>query len=287
MIQHIGSMHTANIDQEASVVRVHRFEASVIPVNAYLVETEHDVVVVDGTLTVSDGHALRARVEQVGKPLQAVLVTHAHPDHYGGLAALVGDDDVPILAVEGVDRIIRRDDAVKETILRPMFGDEWARERTFPNRTVHDGEVVRFDGVSFRALDLGPGESPHDSIWILEGGAPRAFVGDLVYNHMHSFLADGYYEAWLENIARARREFADDTTFYMGHGEPGTPALLDWQEGYIHTFLDAVRAAGEADSDTATQAVAEAMKAYLPSDDLLFLMQLSVPPIQEKLRADG
>ena len=35
-------------------ITVHRFEASLFPVNAYLVETDTSVIVVDATLGVSD-----------------------------------------------------------------------------------------------------------------------------------------------------------------------------------------------------------------------------------------
>ena len=42
--------------------------------------------------------ALRAQVESLQKPLLAVLVTHAHPDHYGGVVELVGGDDLPVIA---------------------------------------------------------------------------------------------------------------------------------------------------------------------------------------------
>ena len=93
-------------------------------VNSYAIETSEGIVAVDGTLTVSDGRALRAHVESFRKPLLAVLVTHAHPDHYGGIVELVGGDDVPVIATAGVDAVIRRDDELKEQILRPMFGEE-------------------------------------------------------------------------------------------------------------------------------------------------------------------
>jgi hypothetical protein len=46
-----------------------------------------------------------------------------------------------------VASVIRRDDPIKEQILRPMFGDEWAVERAFPNQTVSDGETVSLDGI--------------------------------------------------------------------------------------------------------------------------------------------
>jgi glyoxylase-like metal-dependent hydrolase (beta-lactamase superfamily II) len=158
-------------------VTVHRFEASLFPVNAYLVETRTGVVVIDATLGVSDGRALRARIDTLKKPLAAVVITHNHPDHYGGVTSLLDGTNVPIYAVAGVDEVIRRDDAAKEQILRPMFGDEWAAARTFPNRAVHGGERVAIADAVFTVTDLGPGESPHDSLWHLEfGSAPQAFV---------------------------------------------------------------------------------------------------------------
>ena len=134
--------------------RIHTYSGTLV--HAYLVEGARGIVAVDGTLTVSDGRALRDQVAALGKPLEAVLVTHTHPDHYGGIVELVGSEDVPILAVAGVAEGIRRDDPTKEQILRPMFGDEWPRERRFPTDIVADGETVTFGELAFRVTDLGP-----------------------------------------------------------------------------------------------------------------------------------
>jgi len=269
-------------------ITIHRFEASLFPVNAYLVETRTSIVVVDATLGVSDGKILRSRVEALRKPLAAVIVTHAHPDHYGGVSALLGDSDVPVYAVAGVNDVIRRDDAVKEQILRPMFGDEWPATRKFPTRIVPGGQTVSIADAVFAVIDLGPSESPHDSMWRLESdGAPRVFVGDLVYSHMHAFLADGFYDRWLVNLEQSKRELPADAMLFMGHGQPvAGQAIIDWQANYIRRFLDVLRSAVERDGlegDALEDAVTAQMKKFLPKDDLLFLMRLSIAPMRGRL----
>lgn len=267
----------------ASEVRVHRYSGAAMPVNAYLVETARAVVAVDTTLTVSDGTALRARAQEIGKPLQAVLATHAHPDHYGGAVGLIGDDEIPFVAAEGVAFVIRRDDEVKERIIRPMFGDEWPRERRFPNQTATDGQTLTFDGVPFTLLDLGPGESPHDSVWLVGEDRMTAFAGDSAYEHMHSYLADGFWEAWLDNIARLRSQLSPDAHVHLGHGEPKSSAPFDWQESYINTFIAAISSADWTNREQAKAAVIARMTNYLPVSDLRFLMELSIEPVATQL----
>jgi glyoxylase-like metal-dependent hydrolase (beta-lactamase superfamily II) len=264
-------------------VRVHRHVGDAMPVNAYLVETPGGIVAVDSTLTVSDARAMRQRADDLGKPLRAVLITHAHPDHYGGAVELVGSDAIPVIAAKGVDAVIRRDDEIKEGIIRPMFGDEWPRERRFPDQTVSDGESISFDSVPFTLMDLGPGESPHDSVWLVGDERQVAFAGDTAYQQMHCFLADGYWEPWLANIKRLRAELAPAADLYFGHGDPTPTAPFDWQEGYIAAFIEAIQEADWSDQDAAKARVVGRMTQYLPDGELQFLMELSVEPVAAKL----
>jgi glyoxylase-like metal-dependent hydrolase (beta-lactamase superfamily II) len=252
-------------------------------VNAYLVETARGVVAVDSLLTVSDSRAMREALQRLGKPLHAVLLTHSHPDHYAGLAQLVAEDDVPIIAPQGVIDTIARDDATKEAIVGPMFGDEWPRTRIFPNTPIRDGESVTFDGVDFTVVDLGPSESPHDSPWILGADAKTVFLGDQIYDHKHCFLADGFHREWLANIAALRERFPDDTTFHIGHGGPVGGEMWDWQRGYIETFIAAVEAADWAEPEAAKATVIARVKNYEPTDELQFLMELSIEPVAQQL----
>lgn len=264
---------------------VHRFGATSAgtPVNAYIIEGSAGTVVLDATLTVSDGRALRARVEELDKPLLGVVITHAHPDHYGALVELLNGRDLPVFATEGVASVICRDDPIKEQILRPMFGDEWASERAFPNRTVADGELVSLGDIDLRVTSLGPGESPQDSIWSLEQDPRQVFCGDLAYDRHHCYLADGFHQEWLANIERARRELPPGATLHPGHGEPCGAEVLDWQLGYIKMFLETIHAADWSHGEEARANVIARMREYLPSSQLQFLMELSIDPVVDQL----
>jgi glyoxylase-like metal-dependent hydrolase (beta-lactamase superfamily II) len=263
----------------------HRIESQVAgtPVNAYLVEGERRLVAIDGTLTVSGGRAVRERIEAIGKPLAALLVTHAHPDHYGGAVEVIAGSEAPIVATAGVDAAIRRDDEDKEAILRPMFGGEWPTERAFPTQLVEPGAELSFGDIELAVRDLGPGESPHDSMWFLGEDRSTVFCGDQGYNHMHCYLADGHWESWLANLGSLAAELPDGVALMPGHGDQAGRELLDWQRGYIHRFVAAVQAGDWDDPDRAKQSVLDAMSAYLPGTDLRFLMQLSIEPVATQL----
>ena len=265
--------------------RTHRIESNVAgtPVNAYLVEGESQLVAIDATLTVSGGRAVRERIEAIGKPLAALLLTHAHPDHYGGAVEAVAGTAAPITATPGVDAAIRRDDETKEAILRPMFGDEWPTERAFPDRLVGPGEQLAFGDIELVVEDLGPGESPHDSIWVLGEDRGTVFSGDQGYNHMHSYLADGHWERWLANLDRLAADLPAGVTLLPGHGEEAGRELLDWQRGYIERFVGAVRAGDWSDPAQAKQDVVAAIGTYLEVEDLRFLMELSIEPVAAQL----
>jgi glyoxylase-like metal-dependent hydrolase (beta-lactamase superfamily II) len=107
-----------------TAILVHRFGATGAgtPVNAYVLQGPDGSVVVDATLTVSDARALRAHVDSLAVPLHGVVLTHAHPDHYGGLAELVRDLDVPVFATRGVSEAIVRDDPSRRRSCAPCSG---------------------------------------------------------------------------------------------------------------------------------------------------------------------
>ena len=255
--------------------------------NAYLVETEHAVVAIDSTLSNSDSKALRAMLDGLHKPLIAVLLTHGHPDHYNGVTNLLGGAHIPVIATEGVGKVIRRDDAAKQAQWQPVFKDEWPSPRTFPNTIAVDGRGHRFDGVTFTVRDLGPGESDADSIWVVSARSTKvAFIGDVVLQGVHAYLHDGHSKPWLANIERVRHLVKGATRLYPGHGDAGGPELLDQQREYLMRYRQTVTslAGGAANLTEAQKDELDArMMDYLKTDRLRFLIKLSADPIAAEL----
>lgn len=268
---------------------IHQYASSeaAIFANAFIVELEESVVIVDATLTVSSSTTLMENIKNLGKPISAFLITHAHPDHYNGLGNLAGESNIPIYSTQNVRDEITETDAAKEEQWTPMFGDEWPRNRMFPNSTLEDGETIAIEGVDFTVRELGPGESHNDSYWLMEDGHKQvAFIGDVVLHEVHAYLADGHYREWLENLSRLEQELNEVDTLYPGHGEPGGLELLNWQKQYITTYVGHVEALlGGKDqlSDTDKAELTNRMKEFLPNDKLEFLIDLSADVVAQQV----
>ncbi|HVY49061.1 MAG TPA: MBL fold metallo-hydrolase, partial [Minicystis sp.] len=275
----------------AHAARVHAHAAGekAFFANAYLVETEHGVVAIDAPFTVTEAKAFRAELDALGKPLLAALVTHAHPDHVNGLGELVRGSNAPIVALAGVDATLREIDGPKRAYWSPIYKDEYPATTAFPTRTVRPREKLVFDGVAFTALDLGAGESADEGVWLVDDGARRvAFVGDLVMNRVHPWLAEGRSATWIAALGRAEQELAGVAAIYPGHGEAGTLEALAWERSYLEAYRAAVKELAHGNGkldDAAKKALAVKMDAVLPNGRLGALVGMSADSVAAELAA--
>jgi glyoxylase-like metal-dependent hydrolase (beta-lactamase superfamily II) len=263
--------------------RVQRFEGNVMRVNSFLIEGPTGIVIVDGQLTVSDATSLRDVAEGYNKPIAAMVLTHGHPDHYAGAAVVLDGLDTPIIATPGVDRVIRRDDTLKERVVGPMMGDEWPTRRRFPDQLVEPGSTIELAGVALTVRDLGPSESDHDSMWMLDDRT--LFPGDVAYNRMHAYLADGNFTEWLATLDRLEAEIDHDADLHLGHGEPADRAALARQRNYIEAFVETVESQRDSTPEERRDRVVARMRELVPNEDLLFLMELSIAPVLTALES--
>ena len=272
----------------AATVHTYRSGETGLFVNSYLVEGDDGVVAVDAPLLRSDGRAFRARLEALGKQLLGVLVTHPHPDHYNTITELLAGDDVPVIALAPVEREIREKDDAKRAQWGPMFGDEWPASATFPNRVVGDEEVVELGDLRFTAWDFGPCESASETVWLL-GSGDVAFVGDLVFNGTHGYLADGHTTAWLGALDRAEESLAGVRTLYVGHGPPTGPEAVADQRRYLLMTREAIANAADGRAELGEEEanrVASLMERYLPGAPLGWLVGAGAPAVAAELAGE-
>lgn len=271
---------------------IHRYRAAEtgLLVNSYLVEGESGVVIVDTNLLVSDIAALRARLAELRKPLRAIFVTHAHPDHFNGVAALVRPVEVPVYAAEPVAKVIGDIAEAKRAQWGPVYGEEWPAAAHYPNSLLADQQQVTIDELTLTVRQMGAAESHADSYFVLEsdGLEPVAFTGDLAFHGTHPYTADGHSAAWLAALGVLAGELVGMRTLYPGHGGPAGPEMLADQLRYLVHYRGLVRKLADGQPKLTDAAKAEldtGMQAFLPGAPLTWMIGLGADAVAAELAA--
>lgn len=208
------------------------------PVNAYLVAQDDGLLLIDTGNSGRPGQVLGAirRVEgETGSRLAAILLTHGHPDHAGGLVEVADTAAVPIYAHGAEIPFITGAAAYGEI---PGHWGYW-----LPKQKAVDGPApgtVRTlaDGDRFGPLLAchTPGHTPgHLAYWHEAAGI--WFAGDLVMRlapWLHGPLWPATYDiALARRSARRLLEAGPIRMLCMGHGGPITDQSMEMLQAYL------------------------------------------------------
>lgn len=187
--------------------------------NCYLVwkEGSSKAVLIDA------GPAVRSILdflERNGLELEAVLLTHGHPDHVVGAAEIAEATGAAVYIHETDAQMIR----LMPSAILSMLGVD---ELRFPEdyTAVDDGDVLRLADMEIRVLHT-PGHSPGSVSFHVDNAV---FDGDLIFRN--SIGRTDFPGGDFEQLARSAKEkifvLPAETKIYPGHMGPTT---VGWEK---------------------------------------------------------
>jgi glyoxylase-like metal-dependent hydrolase (beta-lactamase superfamily II) len=214
---------------------------------------------------------LEASIQLTGRRPSLVIVSHKHPDHWGGLQVFEGSTVLAtqatrqamipfiekILATkqdpssienelqETEARLAAEIDPQKRQIMQLVISRRRHTLQALPRLEprlpdlTFEGKLV-FHGSRRLAelIDTGKGHTESDSLLSLPQDG-LVFIGDIGFFQAHAFMSDCYPAEWvarLEELAGWEVE-----TYVPGHGPVGDKADLLLVAAYIRTLEDLVR----------------------------------------------
>lgn len=209
-------------------------------VNSHLIYGAKQALLVDAQFTDEEATKVVALVKKSRRTLKTIFITHGHPDHYFG-ATLIAKA-FPSARVVATPEVIRDIEATAKGKLEYWGGVEAYKGKLTQTivtvKPVEDLDLS-IDGEQLEQVALGAGEAEH--LTALYVKSRKALVaGDLIFGGVHLWLAESRPTQWLEQLNRVRTDLALDQVF-SGHGDNGDKSLIDVNEQYIQTFIQATK----------------------------------------------
>ncbi len=212
---------TASSSTAPLTFKSHTAEDTGFKVNSHLVIGENDALLIDAQFTRSEARKVAELVKASGKNLRTIYITHGHPDHYFGLEVLAKEfPQAKIQASSATVAEIKATGTDKQKYWKPMYKDDLTDTVVIPEELA--GNVLKLEGHALQIIELLPGESEHATV-VLDPQSGTVITGDLVFNKVHLWLAEGRPDSWIKNLA-AMESRTDIKTVLPGHG---TSAKLD------------------------------------------------------------
>jgi glyoxylase-like metal-dependent hydrolase (beta-lactamase superfamily II) len=180
--------------------------------NCYVVRTERgaaEAAVVDPG---ADAAQLRLELAQMGTSCAAILVTHGHFDHLGGVADLAEGTGAPVYMPEGERQTLEQ--------FRDYAPPGFPGRAYTPDHLLEGGETVGVAGIDFEVVSI-PGHSPAHIAYHAEG---CLFSGDLLFADSvgRVDIPGGDWDTLLASVRALADRYDRDTVLYPGHGPQTT-----------------------------------------------------------------
>lgn len=264
----------------------------------YAIETDKGLILIDTGRLLSQARYALEDLQQLNKPILAILITHPHTDHFGGLPVFVkaAEVDVPIYASQITSDSIETDkhDYIKNR--NQQLGRDFpdSKEIPLPNSIVQDGQKLTIGGVDIIAYDFPINESDTTTTYYLPEQQVM-FMGDLVNGEKTPGLFEGNTSNWLNTLKEIQKKFPDLKLVYPGHSSPDRlNVLIETQIDYIESFRNLVSQALEnddiVDDEEKSKIAGEIEKLYPDYETSLLLpglIEINIDGVAKELKGEG
>jgi glyoxylase-like metal-dependent hydrolase (beta-lactamase superfamily II) len=191
---------------------VNRYELGPIGTNCYVVRAHdraHEAVVVDPG---ADAPRILDELAALETTCAAILITHGHWDHLGGVAELAQATGAPVYMADD-ERLLLED-------VNSFTPPGVELQPYSPDVALQGDEVLELAGMSFETLRV-PGHSPAHLAYHTEGAV---FSGDLLFAGSvgRTDLPGADWDTLVESIRTLADRYPGDTIVYSGHGPETT-----------------------------------------------------------------
>jgi glyoxylase-like metal-dependent hydrolase (beta-lactamase superfamily II) len=171
--------------------------------NIAFIVNEAGVVAIDaGTTKESARAAMKALRQVTSAPVRYVILTHAHWDHVGGLAAIREPGTVVIARANFAQELARMRSS--QAAFSWFFGSRPVGLDVKPDRVISADQVLTHGGLELRLVPVSGGET-EDALFVQIPKYGLLFVGDAFMPYVGPpFLLEGSPEGYLEALATVR-----------------------------------------------------------------------------------